>query len=124
MQKHAESAIPKHTLDPSVISSWTAHCSVYRSKTQWVRAVALLAVSGAVGILVLRGTAGIPYALALFAAGTLVAGIVVSIHTPLLMCPHCGRRPVSLRGRYRSPLYAKHCEHCYYWLTQPDTPYG
>lgn len=124
MQTQDRAVIPKHTLDPSIISTWTDRCSRYRAKTRWVRPVAFLAIFGAIALLMIRGVDAIPYALALFAAGTLVAGVVVSRYTPLLMCPHCGHRPVSLRGRYRSPLYAKHCEHCYYWLMQPATPYG
>jgi hypothetical protein len=117
--------LPTPTLSADVIDAWAARCGEYRQKTKWLRPVSLLfVVALPMSVLFIFGVPAAPYAFALFAAGMLLAGVVLSLHSSRLVCPNCGRRPLKLVGRYRAPLYARSCEHCMYWLVKPASPMG
>lgn len=117
--------IRKHTLDLAVVRIWTEHCALYRARTRWVWTVAfLLCVVGPLGILLAFGAPAAPLALGAFFVGALLMGVAMSIHTPLLFCPHCGKRPTAVLFSRRSPLRASYCGHCLYWLRMPATRWG
>jgi hypothetical protein len=110
----------RYTLDTDVLRIWEERCTAYRRKTGWLRYVVYPAILVPIGAGFLYGARAFLPSMAIAAAGLLVVGVVLSAHTSLLFCPKCGRRPVSLGRRYPVPLYARVCDHCFYWLKRPD----
>jgi hypothetical protein len=108
-----------YNLDESVIQEWSARRKLYRRKTWWLWLVTPVALLLPVALMLAMGAAAFIVAMAIFVVGMATIGIVLARHTPLLYCPHCGKRPVSLSGKYHSPLYTWFCVHCKYWLRQP-----
>jgi hypothetical protein len=100
------------TFDPNVIREWAERCAHYRRKTGWLWPFTLLVILGPIISIFVLGASAAPLAFGVFVIGLLTIGIVLSIHTALLSCPHCGKRPAGPNP----PLYAKYCGHCRYWL--------
>ena len=122
----------KHTLDASVIRQWSENCAIYRRRTRWLLPVVVCCTSTPILAVHGFGAAVFPAAFSVFALGLLVVGVRLGMTTALLYCPQCGRRPLkpfnpgysATLWRLRSLLRARFCEHCYYWLEHPQTPYG
>jgi predicted RNA-binding Zn-ribbon protein involved in translation (DUF1610 family) len=111
-------------LDQDVIHAWGERCRLYRRRTWWLWLVVSIATVTPILLVLGLGARAFIAAFCTFAVCMAVIGIVLARTTHLLFCPHCGQRPVSLSGRYKSPLYADSCAHCGFWLRQPATRYG
>jgi hypothetical protein len=108
-------------VDTNVMRAWAERCASYKRSTRWLWPLSLTATVSPIVLIVLLGASYFYLAFAIFVAGLLTAGIVLSIKTPELFCPHCGERPRKSLRFDRStphPFAADFCEHCFYWLRE------
>ena len=111
--------VMKATFDAAVVTEWARRREHFQRKGRWLWWVFAVLLVLAVVPALLGMIAPFPWLVVVAVCAIAYAVTLRSRYLAVIACPHCDKKPWSLRTRRLALVGHDLCPHCYYWLIDP-----